>query len=52
MEMLDTRNCDSKETANSVNVWIQFKEKMKNLYELEETATNEFNKYIFKIRII
>jgi len=49
MEMLDTRNCVSKETANSVNVLIQFKEKMKNLYELEETTTNEFDKQIFKI---
>ncbi len=47
--MLDTRNCVSNETVDSVNVLIQFKDKMKNLYELEETATNEFNKYIFKI---
>jgi len=49
MEMLDTRNCVSNETVDSVNAWIQFKEKMENLYELEETATNEFNKHIFKI---
>ncbi len=49
MEMLDTRNCVSKETANSVNAWIQFEEKMKNLYELEETTINKFDKQIFKI---
>ncbi len=49
MEMLYTRNCVSNETVDSVNAWIQFKEKMKNLYELEETATNEFDKQIFKI---
>ncbi len=47
--MLDTRNCVSKETANSVNAWIQFEEKMKNLYELEETTINKFDKQIFKI---
>ncbi len=48
MEMLDTRNCVCKETANSVNVLIQLKEKMKK-YKLEETATNEFDEQIFKI---
>ncbi len=38
----------SNETADSVNALIQFKEKVKNLYELEEAATNEFDKQIFK----
>jgi hypothetical protein len=36
-------------TSDSVNALIQFKEKMNNLYKLEETATNEFDKHIFKI---
>jgi hypothetical protein len=36
-------------TSDSVNALIQFKEKMKNLYKLEETAINEFDKHIFKI---
>jgi hypothetical protein len=36
-------------TLDSVNALIQFEEKMKNLYKLEETATNEFDKHIFQI---
>jgi hypothetical protein len=47
MEMLDMQYV-SNETADSVNALIQFKEKVKNLYELEEAATNEFDKQIFK----
>jgi L-cysteine desulfidase len=60
MEMLDKRNrrflrsyaprnYGSNESADSVNALIQFKEKIKNLYKLEETAANEFDKQIFKI---
>jgi hypothetical protein len=36
-------------TSDSVNALIQFKDKMKNLYKLEQTATNEFDKLIFKM---
>ena len=36
-------------TLDSVNALIQFEEKMKNLYKLEGTATNEFDKHIFQI---
>ncbi len=46
--MLDMRNCVSNEKADSVNALIQFKDK-RNHYKLEETATNEFDKQIFKI---
>jgi hypothetical protein len=47
--MLDTRNYGSIEAADSVNALIPFKDKMKNLYELEQTPTNEFDKLIFKM---
>ncbi len=36
-------------TSYSVNDLISFKEKIRNLYKLEETATNEFDKLIFKM---
>ncbi len=36
-------------TSDSVNALIQFKEKMKNLYKLEQKTTNEFDKLIFKM---
>ncbi len=47
--MLDTRSYVSKKSAESVDALIPFKEKLKNLYKLEQTATNEFDKQIFKI---
>jgi hypothetical protein len=37
------------ETENSVNALIPFKEKMKELYKLEETATNKFNRMCFQM---
>ena len=49
MEILDTRNYVRNELADSVNALIPFKEKMKNLYKLEQTATNGFDKLIFKM---
>jgi hypothetical protein len=36
-------------TSDSVNALFQLKEKMKNLYKLEPTATNKFDKLIFKM---
>jgi len=47
--MINKRNYGNNETADSVNALIQFKEKMKNLYKLEQTATNEFDKMVFKM---
>jgi hypothetical protein len=46
--MLDTRYV-SNETAGSVNALIQFIEKLKNYYKLEQTAIKEFDKLIIKI---
>jgi hypothetical protein len=33
----------------SENALVDFKDKMKNLHKLEQTATNEFDKMIFKM---
>jgi hypothetical protein len=44
METLDKWNYASNETADSVNALISFNDKMKSLYKLEQTATNEFDK--------
>jgi hypothetical protein len=49
MEMIDTRSYVSKESAESVVALIPFKEMLKNLYKLDHTATNEFDKQIFKM---
>jgi hypothetical protein len=49
METLDKWNYVSNETADSVNALILFNDKMKSLYKLEQTATNEFDKLILKM---
>jgi hypothetical protein len=57
METSDTRDYDPTITSISIPIpsenlscsLIPFKEKMKNLYILEQTATNEFDKLIFKM---
>jgi hypothetical protein len=37
------------ETGDSVNASNIFKDKIKELYKLEETATNEFDRMIFQM---
>lgn len=49
MEILDMWNYVRNEFTDSVNALIPFKEKMKNFYKLEQTATNGFDKLIFKM---
>ena len=49
MEILDRQNYVRNGLADSVNALIPFKEKMKNLYKLDQTATNGFDKLIFKM---